>query len=167
MARVTHETRDKADPGDRIDPGDQAGSGNGAGPVAGPALAVVAAAIIKAGRLLVVSKKAAPDVFYLPGGKPEPGETARDTLLRELGEELGVRPSSTALLGHFDGVAALERLPMRMTVFLAEITEVPRPAAELAALGWTSGSDQYRPLLAPAVRDQVIPFLRGAGRLPG
>lgn len=149
-------TRDQADPGDE------------AGPVADPAaLTVVAAAIIEGGRLLVVSKKAAPDVFYLPGGKPEPGETARQTLLRELGEELGVLPTSTALLGHFDGVAALERVPMRMTVFLAGLARVPRPAAELAALGWTTGTDRYRPLLAPAVRDQVIPFLRGAGRLPG
>jgi len=30
-------------------------------------MVVVAAAIVQAGRLLVVSKKAAPDVFYLPG----------------------------------------------------------------------------------------------------
>jgi 8-oxo-dGTP diphosphatase len=153
MARVT---RDQADPG------------NEGGPVAGPAaLAVVAAAVIEDGRLLVVSKNAAPDVFYLPSGKPEPGETARQTLLRELGEELGVRPTGMALLGDFDGVAALERVPMRMTVFLAGLSGVPRPAAELAALGWTSGADEYLPLLAPAVRDQVIPFLRRAGSLPG
>jgi len=37
-------------------------------------LLVVAAAVIHEGRLLVVSKKAAPAIFYLPGGKPEPGE---------------------------------------------------------------------------------------------
>ena len=35
-------------------------------------LVVAAAAVIEAGRLLVVSKRAAPEVFYLPGGKPEP-----------------------------------------------------------------------------------------------
>jgi 8-oxo-dGTP diphosphatase len=49
-----------------------------------------ALAIVEAGRLLVVSKKAAPDVFYLPGGKPEAGESAEQTLIRELAEELGV-----------------------------------------------------------------------------
>jgi 8-oxo-dGTP pyrophosphatase MutT (NUDIX family) len=54
---------------------------------------VVAAAIVEAGQLLVVSKKAAPDVFYLPGGKPEAGESAEQTLIRELGEELGVVPT--------------------------------------------------------------------------
>ncbi|MEV6700976.1 NUDIX domain-containing protein [Streptomyces sp. NPDC051453] len=53
---------------------------------------VVAAAVIEDGKLLVVSKQAAPDVFYIPGGKPEPGEQPGETLKRELQEELGVVP---------------------------------------------------------------------------
>jgi len=128
-------------------------------------ITVVAAAIIEKGRLLVVSKQAAPEVFYLPGGKPEPGEDARATLLRELHEELGVRPQGLTLLADFHGIAALERAPMLMTVFAATLAERPRPAAELARLAWTTGADGYRPLLAPAVRDQVIPHLRASGRL--
>jgi hypothetical protein len=56
---------------------------------------------------------------------------------------------------------------MRMTVFTAGISGEPRAAAELAALGWTSGADGYAPLLAPAVRGQVLPLLRAAGHLPG
>ena len=127
---------------------------------------VVAAAIVVAGRLLVVSKKAAPDVFYLPGGKPEAGENAEQTLVRELGEELGVMPAGLRLLGQVEEVAAIEKVPMRMTVFTAEIGQDPRPAAELAALGWTNGTDRYAPLLAPAVSGQVIPLLRSMGRLP-
>ncbi|GAA2664588.1 NUDIX domain-containing protein [Nonomuraea recticatena] len=46
------------------------------------AIDVVAAAVIDRGRLLVVSKKSAPDLFYLPGGKPEPGESEEQTLAR-------------------------------------------------------------------------------------
>jgi 8-oxo-dGTP diphosphatase len=46
-------------------------------------------------------------------------------------------------------VAAIERVPMRMTVFTAELDGAPRAAAELAALGWTSGDDEYASLLAP------------------
>jgi hypothetical protein len=42
---------------------------------AGP-LIVAAAAVVRAGALLVVSKRAAPEVFYLPGGKPERGRVA-------------------------------------------------------------------------------------------
>lgn len=129
-------------------------------------ITVVAAAIVEHGRLLVVSKQAAPGVFYLPGGKPEPGEDAHATLLRELDEELGVRPHGLTRLADFRGIAALERAPMLMTVFAASLAERPRPAAELARLAWTTGADGYRPLLAPAVRDQVIPHLRASGRLP-
>jgi hypothetical protein len=56
---------------------------------------------------------------------------------------------------------------MRMTAFIAGLDAEPRPAAELAALGWTTGNDEYAPLLAAAVSRHVIPLLRGAGRLPG
>jgi ADP-ribose pyrophosphatase YjhB (NUDIX family) len=74
-------------------------------------------------------------VFYLPGGKPEAGESARQTPRRELGEELGVVSTGLLLLGQVEEIAALEKVPMRMTVFLATIGQEPRPAAELAALG--------------------------------
>jgi len=53
---------------------------------------VIAAAVIENGRLLVVSKQAAPDVFYLPGGKPDPDEPEHRTLERELAEEIQARP---------------------------------------------------------------------------
>ena len=51
---------------------------------------VIAAAVLDPRGLLLVTKRAAPDVFYLPGGKPEPGEAPLDCLERELAEELGV-----------------------------------------------------------------------------
>jgi 8-oxo-dGTP diphosphatase len=128
-------------------------------------LLVVAAAVVQDGRLLVVSKKAAPDVLYLPGGKPEPGESPRQTLIRELDEELGVLPAEVTLLADVDELSSLERVPMRMTVFTARLVQVPRPAAELAALAWTTGTDAYEPLLAPALTRHVIPVLRAAGLL--
>jgi len=37
---------------------------------------VIAGAVLDGGRLLVVSKHAAPDVFFLPGGKPQAGRGA-------------------------------------------------------------------------------------------
>lgn len=86
--------------------------------------------------------------------------------MRELREELGVVPGDVRLLGHVEEMAAIEGVPMRMTVFTAGIDTDPRPTAELAALGWTSGDDSYAPLLAPAVRGHVIPLLRSLGQLP-
>jgi 8-oxo-dGTP pyrophosphatase MutT (NUDIX family) len=56
-------------------------------------------------------------VFYLPGGKPEAGECAEQTLNRELSEELGVVPIDLMLLGQVEEIAAVENAPMQMTVF--------------------------------------------------
>ncbi|WP_405641478.1 NUDIX domain-containing protein [Streptomyces sp. NBC_00019] len=121
-------------------------------------LEVVAAAIVRRGRLLVVSKQAAPEVFYVPGGKPDPGEAPLETLYRELDEELGVRPLEPRFLADVEAVAALEGVPMRMSLYGARLAQVPRPAAELAHLRWITGhEDDIR--IAPAVRDHVLPML--------
>ncbi|MGK4907117.1 NUDIX domain-containing protein [Streptomyces albus] len=125
-------------------------------PEAAAGLLVSAAAVVENGRLLVVSKTAAPGLFYLPGGKPEPGETAREALVRELGEELGVRPRSLTPLTEIRATAALEGVPMTMTVFRATLEGRPAPAAEIAALRWTDGTGLD---LAPAVRDHVLPLV--------
>lgn len=127
---------------------------------------VVAAAIVQRGRLLVVSKKAADQVFFLPGGKAEVGEDERTTLDRELDEELGVRPSNVEPLMVVEGLSTLERVPMHMTVFTASIAGSPRPAAELSAMAWTDGRDEYRQLLAPVVHEQVLPRLSAVGLIP-
>ncbi|MFF9003045.1 NUDIX domain-containing protein [Streptomyces achromogenes] len=127
-------------------------------------LVVVAAAVVQDGRLLVVSKKAAPDMFYLPGGKPDADEGTLETLIREFEEELGVQPLEPQFLADVEAVAALEGLPMKMTVFQARLSGTPLPAAELAQMRWVSGREKDLHL-APAVRDHVLPLLRQRGVL--
>jgi 8-oxo-dGTP diphosphatase len=121
-------------------------------------LIVIAAAVVQDGRLLVVSKQAAPDVFYLPGGKPEPGEAPLETLAREMHEELGVTPYKPKFLATVENQAALENQWMQMTVYAVELQQVPQPAAELADLRWITSEDGLN--VAPAVREQVLPLLR-------
>ncbi|MFB6674819.1 NUDIX domain-containing protein [Streptomyces sp. NPDC056390] len=128
-------------------------------------LVVVAAAIVQEGRLLVVSKQAAPEVFYLPGGKPDADEEPIEALTRELDEELGVQPLEPRFLTDVEALAALEGVPMKMTVFEARISRTPQPAAELADLKWVSGHESDL-RIAPAVRDHVLPLLRQHGVLP-
>jgi len=53
---------------------------------------VVAAAIVRDGRVLACRRTAPPEAagrWELPGGKVEPGETPEAALVREIGEELG------------------------------------------------------------------------------
>ncbi|MFE5242315.1 MULTISPECIES: NUDIX hydrolase [unclassified Streptomyces] len=127
-------------------------------------LVVVSAAVVEKGQLLVVSKKAAPGIFYLPGGKPDAGEEVLETLAREFEEELGVRPLEPKFLADVEAVAALEGVPMRMTVFEARLSGHPTPAAELAHMRWVSGHEAGLDL-APALRDHVLPLLRRRGVL--
>jgi mutator protein MutT len=47
--------------------------------------------LVKDGQILVVSRKDNPDDFGLPGGKLDPGETAKDAIIREIWEETGIR----------------------------------------------------------------------------
>ena len=126
-------------------------------------LRVIAAAVLSSRGLLLVSKRAAPDRFYLPGGKPEPGEAPLACLRRELREELGVDMASAEAFADVRAPAALESVEMWMTVFLARLAGAPKPAAEIAALRWWPADPA--PRLAPAISDYVIPRLRRDGRL--
>lgn len=129
----------------------------------GTVLRVIAAAVLGSRGLLLVSKRAAPEVFYLPGGKPEPGEAPLDCLRRELREELRVGVDSTRPFAEVRALAALEGVEMWMSVFLTRLAGRPAPSAEIAALGWWPHESGLG--VAPAVRDCVIPRLRRSGRL--
>lgn len=126
-------------------------------------LVVAGAVILRERRLLVVSKHAAPEVFYLPGGKPEPGESQEQAMRRKVHEELGLVVGEATHFLDVEAPAAIERVPMRLTVFLAEADGDPVLQAELADLDWIE--DAAKPGLGPAIRDHVVPALLAAGLL--
>ncbi len=116
-----------------------------------------------AGAVLTVRKRGTTR-FMLPGGKPEPGETARQTAVRECQEELAVRLDPAALrpLGLFQDRAANE--PERTvwsTVFTHPPVIIGAPAAELEELRWLDlGADPLPDDLAPLLACQIVPALR-------
>jgi 8-oxo-dGTP diphosphatase len=123
-------------------------------------LRVAAAVVVDDGRLLLVSKSAAPRVFYLPGGKPDSGESSTECIRRELREELGTEPASLEFLETVHAVAALEEVPMTMDVFLATLDGAPAPAAEIASVAWYTDGTPFAGELAPAIIGGVLPTLR-------
>jgi 8-oxo-dGTP diphosphatase len=126
-------------------------------------LRVVAAAIVEGDAVLLVSKRSAPGVFYLPGGKPEDGEAPEATLARELHEELGVELVEARPFAVVEDVAALEQVPMEMHVFVATVRHEAVARAEIAATAWV-GADGVSPgTLAPAIRNHVLPALAEEG----
>jgi 8-oxo-dGTP pyrophosphatase MutT (NUDIX family) len=129
----------------------------------GNALRVVALAVVRHANLLLVAKSAAPHVFFLPGGKPEPGESHTETLQRELGEELGVACVDLDHLLEVRRPAALEHVPMHMTVYRGQLLGRPARASEIASVRWWPRDSV--PEIAPAVAGDVIPLLIKTGAL--
>ena len=125
---------------------------------------------------ILMVRKTGTTSFMLPGGKPEPGEGAEETIIREIAEELGLTldPERLIPVGTFAADAANEAdhrvigdvfrydgLPAGL-----DIVEVSHQA-EIAAAGWFSydpmPADTAQRQFAPLTRDRVVPALREQG----
>ncbi|HEX5229931.1 MAG TPA: NUDIX domain-containing protein [Bryobacteraceae bacterium] len=116
---------------------------------------------VKNGRVLLCRKKHSTSLLILPGGKLEPGETAKQCLLRECREELGdVAIAKLRHLGDYESPAAGdEDKVVRIELFAGELKGSPSPHAEIAELVWFAPDDDAT-LLAPSLRDVIFPDLR-------
>ncbi|MFE6734500.1 NUDIX domain-containing protein [Microbacterium sp. NPDC057650] len=126
----------------------------------------VSAAVItdSEGRALLV-RKIGTERFMQPGGKPEAGETAAETLVRELREELGLVVFQDQLrpLGTFVSDAANEpghRVVATAFAMSAEPEDVVAQA-ELAELRWITEAEQDSLLLAPLSEEHLLPIAWG------
>lgn len=88
------------------------------------------------------------DIYYLPGGKRDPGETDIETLSREVEEELSVRikRETATHFGTFEAQAhdKAEGVRVRMACYVADFAGALSPASEIAELAWLSYSDRER-----------------------
>jgi len=119
-----------------------------------------------AGRILTVRKRGT-DRFMLPGGKPEPGESAAEAGARECAEELGIELATEALepIGVFRAAAANEPgFEVEGAIFAHAAPRVAEPAAEIEELRWLDASGELPDDLAPLLEHRILPELaRRAG----
>ncbi len=86
-------------------------------------------------------------IFYLPGGKIEPGETEVEALVREAREELSVavRPGTAKRLGvltaQADGKA--DGVTVRTICYRADFDGDPSPASEIEEMAWLDEADEH------------------------
>ncbi|TDE54664.1 NUDIX domain-containing protein [Nonomuraea mesophila] len=96
------------------------------------------------------------DVYYIPGGKREPGETNLDTLTREIDEELAITilPDTAIHLGTFHAQAHghADGVSVQMTCYTAQHHGTPTPASEIEEVIWLTYADRHR--VSPV--DQII-----------
>ncbi|MFW8745430.1 NUDIX domain-containing protein, partial [Mesorhizobium japonicum] len=121
----------------------------------------LAAAIVTdpAGRCLLVRKHGSQQ-FMQAGGKVEPGESALETLTRELREELDLAldPDQAEYLGIFRAEAANEPDTLvSAAVFAVVAPDTVQPHGEIEELRWIESLEPGIPL-APLTRDELLPL---------
>jgi len=105
---------------------------------------VAAGILIEKGRVLLTQRKKGSHLegaWEFPGGKVEPGEDPRDTLARELGEELGIQASAGDVIE-----VTFHRYPERAVLLVFYLAErrpsSPEPRAiDVADLRWATSAE--------------------------
>jgi 8-oxo-dGTP diphosphatase len=118
------------------------------------------------GTLLVVRSHNR-DLYYIPGGKREAGETDSEALVREVREELSVDlvVPSVKKMGIFEAQA--DGKPsgtiVRLRCYTADFRGALQPAAEIEAMAWLTYADRHKVSL---VAQLVFDELHSSGLLP-
>lgn len=135
-----------------------------------PQLRIAAAVITREDGYLLVVRKRGTAIFIQPGGKIEPGESAREALCRELREELGLLlpPDAPVAMGVGSAAAANEPGHTVTAEFFRCRIEAAQAAglavsAELEALRWIDPAAPGAVRLAELSRAFVLPRLVAAG----
>ena len=120
---------------------------------------------IRGGRILGTRSRGR-DVYFLPGGKREPGESDEDALVREVREELSVevRRDTLRRLHVFEAQAhgQPEGVLVRMTCFTGEYEGALRAAAEIEEMAWLAYADRDRLSLVAQI---IVDWLHEQHRL--
>ena len=115
-------------------------------------------------RRLLAARSSGRDLFYLPGGKREPGESDVQTLAREVEEELSVTvdPATAVHAGTFGAPAdgRADGRVVRLTCYTASYTGRLAPSREIAEIAWLASGDVDR---VSAANRLVLEHLHAAG----
>jgi 8-oxo-dGTP diphosphatase len=97
-------------------------------------------------RKILVTKSKGKEVWYIPGGKREYGETDQQALIREVKEELTVdlNPDTITYYGTFEAQAhgKPEGTMVRMTCYTATYFGTIAPSSEIESIDYFSHSQK-------------------------
>ncbi len=105
------------------------------------------------------------DVYALPGGNPDPGESLSEVIVRELREELGVETEVDHLVLCGEVIGEDGRKDALHAVFVvhlvAGLPKLNTQHTSASSVEWLSIGDLDRKHLYPNVGQEVIAFLGG------
>ncbi len=97
---------------------------------------------------LLSTRSKGKDIYYIPGGKRELGETDHEALIREIREELEVEllPETIAFFGQFEAQAhgKPDGMPVRMRCYTAAFSGTICAAAEIEEVLWLQYADREK-----------------------
>lgn len=125
---------------------------------------VSAVLITDAAQRALMVRKHGTAAFMQPGGKPEPGESAAATAVRELAEELGltVDPDLLVPLGVYRTAAANEAGFDVVADCFSLVLDKPvtvNAAAEIAEARWFTAADIAGATIAPLSAQALLPLV--------
>jgi 8-oxo-dGTP pyrophosphatase MutT (NUDIX family) len=124
---------------------------------------VAAIALVRDRRVLMVVARSR-DVYFMPGGKIDDGETAAEAAAREALEEVALVLDPAELVELFEVVVQAHGEPhgrlVRMRVFRAETDATPFASAEVGSLHWVTTADLDH---CPPAGAEVLERLAAAG----
>ncbi|MEV1128469.1 NUDIX domain-containing protein [Agromyces sp. NPDC049794] len=128
-----------------------------------PDLLVAAIALVRDRRVLMVTARDR-DVYYMPGGKIDEGESPAEAAAREAREEVALELDPEDLHELFEVVVQAHGEPdgrlVRMRVFQAETDASPVASAEVGTLHWVTTADTVR---CPPAGAEVLRRLEASG----
>lgn len=121
-------------------------------------ITVAAAVILNEKNQLLLVRKRNTHAFMQVGGKLELNEAPEITMQREILEEVGSSCVIEQFLGRFETAAANEPDHILVShLYLVQLDQVPKIAAEIAEMKWIELNDSETHL-APLTREIVIPW---------
>ena len=125
----------------------------------------ICAIIMNDGKLLVVRNERK-NIFIMPGGGQEDGETHEQCLTRELMEELEVKPKNFRFFGTFVEPAMFEKGNITAHVYFVDIDGEPEPSSEVVECLWLDKDYKKKNIICGSVLEKhVIPKLIDTGML--
>ena len=119
----------------------------------------ICAVALNDGKLLV-ARNEGKNIFIMPGGGLEDGETHEQCLVRELREGLDVKLKGFKFFGKFVAPAMFERGKITAHVYFADIDGEPKPSSEVVECLWIDKNYKEKNIICGSVLEKhVIPKL--------